>query len=200
MNFHSATLPERSTRSCYIKEHIQSVAEPPRRDMDLVQVAVPAEGWQDCRWIFHFIFTRVESYPQEAEMWCVDHCKGNRFWRVDEVMWFCIKCQFWYHLDCCNIKPSKRSYNTLGDILSTPLLRGGAFHVDGTAPCIYSAAKLIEMIQADRKQSPNNPHLTPVTHCDFKQTLKVWLGYQAAEPAKLSIDIECPKCGRWSDQ
>ena len=130
-------------------------------------------------------------------MWCVDDgCKGNPFWASEDVMWFCLRCKVWYHPECCKTMPSVRVYDTLGDILLAPLLRGGSFGRYGTAPCIRSASDLIWKMVAEEGQSYDKALCTPVPHKGFRQAGKFWLEHQR----KLLTDFECPQCGFWSHQ
>lgn len=138
--------------------------------------------------------TRAEHCLQEAEMWCVDDCNRCRFWKLNEVMWLCPKCRVWYHMDCCNTKKSERVYTTLGDILSAPLLRGGSFSTDGTAPCIFSASELVKKIETEEGKQGGGALNTPVTHEAFEEVYRIWLGHQR----RLEKEIECPRCGFWS--
>ena len=87
------------------------------------------------------------SLHQEAERWCNEDCTGNRFWEMSEIMWFCTRCQVWYHYDCCQTPAGETQWKELEKYLQTPLLRGGPFGKIGTSPLVFSAAKVMQRIQ-----------------------------------------------------
>lgn len=118
----------------------------------------------------------------------------NRFWQLDEVLWFCMECSHWYHFHCCNSAPSEKSYNTLEDYLSIPLLKGGLAGVDGTAPLVFSAAMAEQRVLADGEESTSREKLVEdslgcsATHF-LEEKLKGAMTYVTAE-------IKCPRCDK----
>jgi hypothetical protein len=87
------------------------------------------------------------TFRKVAERWCVDHCKQNRYWKVDELMWFCRTCKWWYHVECCQSAGLTANYTTLEDFLTIPLLKGGPAGVIGTAPLAFGAAHVVKKLK-----------------------------------------------------
>jgi hypothetical protein len=115
-------------------------------------------------------------------------------------MWFCVECQLWYHLECCQTKHSTRSYGSLDDFLSLPLLRGGCLGVEGTAPLVCAAAKATQKLQEDGMGQTSNPTVHEALSLMHRFLLnspaEIWAAMQDSLPAVFDSDIECPKCRR----
>jgi len=95
-------------------------------------------------------FKRAEGL-QVAERWCREDCTDNRFWNTADVMWFCTSCKFWYHLNCCKKEPlKKKACDTIEDLASMPLLKGGDYGYAGTAPVAWYGARAVERAWANR--------------------------------------------------
>ncbi|KAF9643394.1 hypothetical protein BDM02DRAFT_3191700 [Thelephora ganbajun] len=130
----------------------------------------------------------------EAEKWCIEDCPLNWFWKIEDLMWFCTKCEVWYHLDCCEAEPSRRSYHSLRDLMEMPLLRGGLLGVAGTVSVVFCAARIMQKIQAEGGTA----------EADWKELMDDALGcgmdhfLEWAEEvvgSTITADIRCPKCG-----
>jgi hypothetical protein len=131
------------------------------------------------------------TLQQEAEKWCTEDCTGNRFWKMTETMWFCTRCQVWYHYGCCQATVNEKQHTQLEEYLQIPLLKGGAFGKIGTAPLVFSAAKTMQKIQGGG------------TIHNWKELLDEDLGQSAesflkevreSQAGLLDSYVKCPKC------
>lgn len=127
-------------------------------------------------------------------MWCTKDCPRNRFWKITEVMWFCLECEFWYHLDCCRTEHSKKSYTTPEDFEKMPLLKGGACGPIGTGPLVCVASQVLGQIQQKGGSTAT---------VDWKQLMTTEMGMSVDDylddffkgmGGLVHTDVNCPAC------
>jgi len=109
-------------------------------------------------------------------------------------MWFCVRCEVWYHYDCCHrLLLTNKVFEELEDFVEVPLLRGGAYGPIGTVPLVFSAAKTVQKIQSQAETTGRN----------WREQLDEALGQSAGGMLKeqmekerdpLVSDVKCPKC------
>ena len=58
-----------------------------------------------------------------------------------------MKCELWYHFDCCHTTPFRRVYQDFEDFVTMPLMKGGPVGLIGTAPLVIAAAQTVEAIK-----------------------------------------------------
>lgn len=106
-------------------------------------------------------------------------------------MWFCMKCEWWYHVDCCEVVPCGRTYASLEDFVTMPLLRGGGLGLMGTAPLAFAAAQVVQTVQREGEKAVVNwkALLDEVSGCSADDLL--------AEQAErfVTSEMKCRNCG-----
>lgn len=141
-----------------------------------------------------FMLKKAEGVvQQEAEKWCTDKCDGNRFWKLSDIMWFCLECEFWYHYSCCEIQSSKKSYTQLEDFVKMPLLKGGPFGPVGTAPLAFSATRTMEKIRVEGGDTDND--WRELLDEDFGRSSDDFLEQKKrVASGPLTSFVGCPQC------
>ncbi|KAF9641856.1 hypothetical protein BDM02DRAFT_3133519 [Thelephora ganbajun] len=110
---------------------------------------------------------------------------------MDEVMWFCVECEHWYHLDCCEVTSTEQMYSCLQDYMEMPLLKGGLLGPTGTTPLVFSATQVVRELQGDE----------PAICGGWEDLLEEHLGCSADEflaerlegaLSIISVEVNCP--------
>lgn len=144
-----------------------------------------------------FLRNSQRTLEQQAEKWCTDRCQRNRFWHVEEVMWFCAECTFWYHFDCCETEHSERSYKSVEDLLAMPLVKGGPMGFTGTSPLVMLAARVMRRITTGEVQANTSDYGSCFSKVvDPYNEAEQDLVRKMLERASTWINahIKCPRC------